>query len=770
MSSRLFFWLLFLPVAVAGQKTCRLTGYVQDAASGERLIGATIYSPVTKNGTTTNTYGYFSLNVETGNSCLQVNFVGYESQTVTLSLHADSLVYFNLKPGLELDEVQISAIASQSNPGLSSLSYNRLTPERIKKLPAFLGETDVLKAIQYLPGVKGGRENTANYNVRGGSGDQNLILLDGAPVYNIYHAFGFFSTFNSQAVKDVAFYKGGIPARYGGRLASVLDVTTREGNMKKAGGVFSISPVSSQLNYEAPVKQDTASFLVAFRRSFADLPMRAIQKISGSDQTFGYNFYDLNAKANWIVNPRNRLFLSLYTGRDRQFYRSADSGESIRSHYQWGNFTGVLRWNRLLGAKCFANFIAYASQYRYEQYSKSELENDFTRFKTFSKLWDYSLKADLEYYPVAYYTLRIGGQVSYLTFAPGIFQVQSNDFSVDYNQENRNKAGLVVIYAENQFRLGRFDLNAGLRLSGYVHQGQTYFYAQPRLALAVNLGQDYSLSASYMELGQYLHLLTNSSMGLPTDLWVGATARIKPQTGRQFSLGLEKKISNMLRAGVEAYYKDMDHVIRFKEGETFIDTKGDSWENAVVSGRGRAYGAELFVEKQTGRLTGMLSYTLSKSERLFDGVNDDQWFPFKYDRRHDLSLNGEYRLPAPSGKERSFSLGFTLQSGNHLSIADSEQSGVVLPGMEPGDWIGNWFLTRRTYDRPNNFKMPVFHHLDLGYTSTKKLRNGRNRTWSFSVYNVYSRLNAWYYYKKKGEVRKVSIFPVVPSVSYTFSW
>lgn len=771
MMNRLLLLLLLSPLWVTGQKSYRLTGYIQDARSGERLTGATVYHAASQKGTSTNTYGYFSLLLPEGTNKLQVQYVGYKALTLYINLQYDSLVYIHLEPGLEIDEVQVKGTAAKARSALSSLNYSRLNLIQMQKLPAFLGETDLLKAIQYLPGVKGGRENTATYNVRGGSSDQNLILLDGAPVYNIYHAFGFFSTFNSYAIKDAAFYKGGIPARFGGRLASVLDVTAREGNMKKAGGVFSLSLVSGQLTYEAPIKKDTASFLIAVRRSLIDVPMVLIQKASGADQTFGYGFYDLNAKSNWIVNEKNRLYFSLYAGRDRQFYRSEDYDTETRSHYQWGNLTGVLRWNKLMGSKLFANFSLYASRYRYEQYNRSESDDEFTLFETSSKLADYSLKTDFEYYPVSNYTLRFGTQLSYLKFAPGIFQVRSKDFSTDYNRQNRNEAGLAAAYAENQLHWGRFDLNGGIRFSAYAHQSQIHFYAQPRIAASADLGNDYSLSASYMYVSQYLHLLTNSSMGLPTDLWVGSTRRVQPETGQQASLGLEKKVNETYRAGVEAYYKNMDHVIRFKEGETFIDTKGDSWENAILAGKGRAYGTELFVEKQSGRLTGMFSYTLSKSERLFDGLNDGQWFPFKYDRRHDLSLNGEYRLPAPASKERSFSFGFTLQSGNYLSIPDYEQPGLVLPGMDHYLSSGiPWFSTRKSFDHPNNFKMPVFHHLDLAYSSTKKLGGNKSRTWSVSVYNAYNRLNPWYYYKKDGNVKKVSIFPVVPSITYIYRW
>ena len=766
-------FVLFLLISLPGmaQKQYRLSGYIQDARSSERLPGATVYNAADRRGVSTNAYGYFSLLLPAGATQLQVQFVGYMTLLLPVDLNADSLITINLQAGLEIDEVQVTGTAGSNHPELSALSFNRLNLSQIKTLPAFLGETDVLKAIQYLPGVKGGRENSASYNVRGSSGDHNLLLLGGAPVYNVYHAYGFFSTLSSYAIKDATFYKGGIPARYGGRLASVLDVTTREGNMKKENSTFAISPISGQLAYEAPIKKDTASFLVAFRRSFIDLPMTLIQKASDAEQTSGYKFYDLNMKANWIIDDKNRLYFSLYAGRDRQFYRSSDEGINTDGHYQWGNLTSIFRWNEVISPKLFANFSLYVSRFRYEQSSKNDSKEEYSRFKTSSQLWDYSLKSDFEYYPHPNYSLRFGTHFSYLEFAPGISQVKSNEFSADFNDQNRNQAGMGAVYAENQLQLGSLNLNAGARLSTYIGQGNFNFYVQPRLAASTALGNGYSLSASFMWLAQYLHLLSNSSMGMPTDLWVGSTNRIKPETGQQLSLGLEKTLNSSCRAGVELYYKTMNHVIRFREGESFVDIKGNSWEEAVLSGKGRAYGAEFFVEKQSGRFTGMFSYTLSKSERLFSNLNRGNWFPFKYDRRHDLSLNGAYHLTAPSNKERTISLGFTLQSGNYLSMPDFEQAGSVLPGMNHELLVDeSWFETRKSFDHPNNFKMPLFHHLDLGYSSTKKLSDTKRRTWSISVYNAYNRLNPWYYYKKNGQVRKVSVFPLVPSVSYTYSW
>ncbi|WP_423129062.1 TonB-dependent receptor [Gaoshiqia sp. Z1-71] len=777
MNKLILIFLLF-PLISAGQAKIRLSGYVQDAASGERLVGATVFHASSQTGTATNAFGYFNLLIHPGEQSLLVQYVGYKKRELSVSLRNDSTIIILLEAGLDLDEIQVKVSGRQTHGELSRLNYSRLDMDLIERLPVILGETDVLKAIQYLPGVKGARENTASYNVRGGSSDQNLILLDGAPVYNVNHAFGFFSTFNNHAIKNASFYKGGIPARYGGRLASVLDITSKEGNMKKGAGVFSISPISAQATYEGPIKQDTASFLLSCRRTFFDLPMILSQKIAGEDQEYGYQFYDLNAKANWIINENNRVYWSVYAGRDKQFYESSDRTTHNEDYYQWGNLTSVLRWNSLLSNKLFANFSLYYSRYNYEVssfYEDDDVDKDFyyyTHFKTTSKLWDYSLKADLEYNPKSNYTMRFGSQVSYLEFAPNVVQQRGTDDNFTFNDEYRNQSLMSEVYLENDYRHNRLSVNAGLRLSGYLADGAFYIYPQPRLAVAYELNSNWKASGSYMYMSQYLHKLSNSSMGMPADLWVASTGRVKPETGQQVSLGIEKSFNDTYRGGMEVYGKNMNNVIRYVEGESFLDTKNTNWEDILLIGQGRAYGSEFFLEKMTGRLTGMLSYTLSKTERQFDDLNAAEWFPDNYDRRHDLSLFGEYKLYSKKpDKKKSLTFGFTCQSGNKLSIPDTEQPGFLLPGMDL--FLGSgmpWFLTRKTYDHPNNFKMPAFHHLDLGYSSTKKKANGHSRTWNFSVYNVYNRLNPWYYYKKKGEVRKVSIFPVVPSVTYTYSW
>ncbi len=767
---------LFL-LSLTSQAQHLISGYVQDVQSAERLVGANVFIPHTNKGTTTNNFGYFSLNVSTDTCKLQIQHLGYQTQQININFKSDSLLIIQLKPGITLDEVAIYGTTQNQNREFSDLNYTQLNQKQITNFPAFLGETDVTKALQYQPGVSGGRENSAGFNVRGGSADQNLILLDGAPVYNMYHAMGFFSTFNTYAIKDATFYKGGIPAKYGGRLSSVLDITTREGNMREFDGVFSVGLISAQATIEAPIKQDKASFLLSFRRSYLDLPVRLALKLTNNESQVGYMLYDLNLKTNWIVNNNNRLYLSFYSGRDTQFYNYAQKFSNFYSDndYHWGNYTGVLRWNHIFNSKIFANFSAYGSYFENQTSSIINDDGDFATFRSRSNLKDYSLKSDFEYQHSSNYSLLFGSLVSHLQFAPGISYSETKDYSSTLNSDNKNNAMLAEMYAENKLNFNQLFLNIGGRISNYNYNNYSKWHFQPRFSAILKLKNDYAISASYMYTTQYLHFLSSSSMGMPSDLWVGSSNRVKPEISQQVSLGIEKNISTYIKLGIESYYKHTENVIRFKQGMGFSDGSEIYWEDAVVSGKGNSYGLELYAQKNTGRFTGMLSYTLSKSERLFDGLNNNDWFPFKFDRTHDFSINGKYPLRAPKDKTRSLSFSFILQSGNYYSIPDIEQENWLLPGMENTDyndsnWWDDYFATDKNYANPNNFQMPLFHHLDLGYESTKQLKKGRSRTWSLSVYNVYNRQNPWTYYKREGQFMQLSIFPIIPSFSYIYRW
>ncbi|MDX9881606.1 MAG: TonB-dependent receptor [Prolixibacteraceae bacterium] len=766
---------LIFPCLLFAQDYVTLSGYISEYGSQERLIGATLYSENTNTGTVTNPYGFYSIRLNRGKHNIRLAYMGYEPLETSINFKTDTTISFVLKKtSLTIDEVTVQGIHTRtSHTDFSLLNYRKLDMASISKVPVILGEHDVMKAVQYLPGIKGGAENTAGFNVRGSSGDQNLILLDGVPVYNAFHLMGFFSVFNGEAIKSVEVYKGGIPARFGGRLASVLDVRMKEGNMQKNRGSFFISPVSGNFTIEGPMKKDTASYIVSLRRTFIDLPMYLFQKINGYAQNYGYYFYDLNFKTNWIIDETNRVYFSVYTGLDRLFHRGEENESSNNYHYQWGNITSVLRWNKTFSPKVFSNTSIYYSHFQNTELSSSKEKENTNKLYLSSQLNELCLKTDIDWYVSNILVFRTGGKFSTMEFSPNIIQLRNKDYDVKLNKSGSKQALTGDIYWENELKLNHINTNIGIRGAGYFIDGTNYLSVQPRFSMNIFLSKNLKLNLSYMNTTQYLHLLSNSTLGLPTDLWVASTKNIKPQRGDQFSVGIEKNLLSDLSVGVEGYYKKTGHVTRFNEGAAFLSERDTNWENNVAVGQGEAYGIETIIQKQKGRFNWMASYTLAWSNQRFDEINNSKWFPFKYDRRHDISCLLEYQLnPNNTSCTRSINVGFTLQSGNNITIYDTETEGLMPPGFEvfKSPEINNWFRKRQTYSNPNNYKMPAFHHLDINYLTTNKKLSNKTYEWSFSVYNVYSRLNPWYLYKKDGKVKQVGIFPIVPSVSFKYSW
>ncbi|SHJ46322.1 Outer membrane receptor for ferrienterochelin and colicins [Tangfeifania diversioriginum] len=771
MKRNILILLLIIPFSVFAQEKFTISGYVESQSDMERLAGATVVAGPGL-GVATNSYGFYSLTLPAGAYRLNCRFVGYKTQTKQIDLKNDTILNFQLATGIELEEIEVKANRTdEAASQLSSLSFLNPGMEKIDRMPVILGERDVLKTLQFQPGIKSARENSAGFNVRGGSNDQNLILLDGVPVYNVNHLFGFFSVFNSDAIKDVSMYKGGIPARYGGRLSSVLDISMKEGNMKEPHGIFSISPVSARMTYEAPLKKDTAAFIVSLRRTLLDIPMFLYQTAIERDGNYGYYFYDFNAKTNWIINPRNRIYLSFYSGNDSQYYNNNRDGTNSKYRYSWGNITSVFRWNHIFSQKLFSNISAYYSRYQLNNHGSSDSGEQEMVFRATSDMQDLALKADFDWYVSPSYTIRFGGKASRMQFAPNIVQMKGIDTDIRLNEEQKNNSTHFEYFAEHNLNTGKFNVNLGMRGATYITGEKTYNYFEPRAALKFRSHTGFSANASYTQMTQFIHLLTNSSLGMPTDLWVASTDEVKPQESEQVSTGIEQRLSNYV-FGFETYYKWLRDVIRFEEGAVFLSSQDTKWNENISVGRGRAYGAEFMAKKVHGKLTGMLSYTLSWSERQFNEVNQGRWFPHKYDRRHDISLLGEYRLFKNEYREKSISFGFTLQSGNNLSMPDVEYEGMYLPGgSENSRGVPDWQQAKQSFDNPNNLKMPVFHHLDLGYNTKRKKQNGKTYTWSFSVYNVYNRMNPWYYYKNpSGKVKQVSIFPVIPSVGFKYTF
>ncbi|MFV0589760.1 MAG: TonB-dependent receptor [Draconibacterium sp.] len=789
-----FTFLCFVTLANAQQVT--ISGYVTDVATGEALINANVYELLKKKGTVSNVYGFYSLTLPTGKQNVQFSFVGYGRQSFDLDLQKDTVINVKLKLMGELDEVTVSA--AKSNVERTQMSLFELPTERIEKLPVILGEPDVLKVIQLLPGVQSGTEGTSGIYVRGGGADQNLFLLDGVPVYNANHLFGFFSVFNANAVKTVSLYKGGFPARFGGRLSSVVDIRMKEGNDQEFKGEFSIGLVSSRFSLEGPINKGKTAFIVSGRRTYIDILAQPLIKSGNTENekfNAGYYFYDLNAKINHKFSDTDRLFLSVYGGEDqaynREKYKSTTS--NYRDYYDdnlgWGNVTSALRWNHVFGPKLFSNVTATYSKYKFDVESDYEYSEDqyYNRdyFKYMSGIDDVAAKIDFDYYPSTNHSLKFGASNIWHTFKPGVNHEKTTIDEEQYvqNQDttygNQNiGANELDVYAEDNWDISpRLNANIGLHFSWFNVQNTNYTSLQPRLALRYLVSDKLSLKASYSKMSQYIHLLSSATISLPTDLWLPTTKNVKPQNSHQWALGAAYKHSKGYDFTVEAFYKTMDNLIEYKPGATFSGVS-EGWESKIETGKGWSYGAEFMVEKKTGKTTGWLGYTLSWANRKFENLNFGKTFPAKYDRRHDVSLvlNHEF------SKKFDMGLAWVYGTGNATTLGVQKYYSV-LPGVGSYGYYTGGEITY--YGGRNSYRMPSYHRLDLSMNFHKQKKRGI-RTWTVGVYNAYSRQNPFYMYwdtktivvstpegetySSKPVLKQVSLFPIIPSISYSFKF
>lgn len=793
------FILLFLSIGILlplnGQESppssvtenATLSGYVKDASSGETLIGVNIYVKELQNGTTSNVYGFYSLSIPPGIYNIEFSYLGFERTIQTIELKANTKLDIELsEEGLALEEVVVVGEKEDENISNSEMSVNKLNIQTIQKLPALLGEVDVIRSIQLLPGVTTVGEGATGFNVRGGSIDQNLMLLDEAPVYNSSHLFGFFSVYNPDAVKDVKLYKGGIPARYGGRLSSILDVRMKEGNNKRFSGTGGIGFIFSRLALEGPIIADKASFIVAARRSYIDV--LAGPFLNGDLEDTRLNFYDLTLKTNYTVNNKNRIYLSAYLGRDNFGFGGGQG-------FNWGNATTTLRWNHLFSDKLFSNFTAYYSNYDYELNFGDEAEN---RFDWDAKIINYSLKPEFSWYVNPNNLVTFGGQGIAYVFEPGnaigVSEGEARDISLD------NKYAIEAsAFIENEQTINsKLSLHYGLRFSYFNYTGagrsyefeegtpgirrapvsfkdfdqwesiQTYSNLEPRASLKYQLNQSTSLKASYNRMAQYIHLVSNTTASTPVDVWTPSTNNIKPQIADQVALGFFKNFKdNTYVTSAEVYYKGFNNMVEYIDGADVL--LNEFLEGDLLTGDGRAYGLELQVEKKKGKLTGWLSYTLARTERKVDGINNDEWYASRFDQTHNFSTTMFYEL----SKKWTFSANFVLNSGTPATFPNSrfEQQGFIIPN--------NSNRTR------NNVRIPVYHRLDLSATLNNKQKEGKRWSsfWVFSVYNIYSRRNPFSIYFEQQDVRPANGDPIqtqavrlsvvgnfIPSIAYNFKF
>ena len=792
----LCFALLCSTVFVCAQEVT-ISGYVTDVASGESLINANIYETLKKKGTVSNVYGFYSLTLPPGQQSLQFSFVGYNKQTINLNLRKDTVINIRLKQMGDLDEITVHA--TKSNVERTQMSLIELPTERIERLPVLLGEPDVLKVIQLLPGVQAGTEGTSGIYVRGGGADQNLFLLDGVPVYNASHLFGFFSVFNSNAVKTVNLYKGGFPARFGGRLSSVVDIRMKEGNDQEFKGEFSVGLISSRFSFEGPINKGKTAFIVSGRRTYVDLlaqPFIKLANKNNDDDSYnaGYYFYDLNAKINHKFSDRDRLFLSMYRGKDKAYDKEkstsgdTDYYDKYNDNLGWGNITSALRWNHVFGSKLFSNATLTYSKYNfdvesdYEYKERDDYNKDYFRYT--SGINDFTAKVDFDFYPTANHSLKLGASNTWHTFKPGVNHektiVDEDEYQMNQDTTYGNQniaANEFDAYVEDSWNItSRLNANIGLHFSWFNVENTNYTSFQPRLALRYLVSDKLSVKASYAKMSQYIHLLSSATISLPTDLWLPTTQNVKPQNSHQWALGAAYKHDKGYELSVEAFYKKMDNLIEYKPGATFSGV-GEGWESKIETGKGWSYGAEFMLEKKTGKTTGWLGYTLSWSNRKFDNLNFGETFPAKYDRRHDINLvlNHEF------SKKFDIGLAWVYGTGNATTLGTQEYS-AMLPGSSSYPTEGG--ITY--YGGRNSYRMPSYHRLDFSMNFHKQKKRGV-RTWTVALYNAYSRQNPFYlywgskkvenisqsgepYYTRKPALKQVSLFPLIPSVSYTFKF
>jgi len=781
---------LMLSTHAFSQEKHTLSGYVKDKSNGESLIGATVVIEELSSGNITNVYGYYSITVPPGDYNVSFRYIGYQSETHQISLQQNVRLDVELAESeQQLEAVVVTAKPEDVNVTSVEMSTAELEISQIKKIPAFMGEVDVIRSLQLLPGVSTVGEGASGFNVRGGSVGQNLILLDEAPVYNSSHMFGFFSVFNPDAVKDVKLYKGGIPARYGGRLASILDVRMKEGNIKNYEVNGGVGTIFSRFSVEGPIAKEKSSFILAGRRSYIDVlaqPFLKANDLSG----VGLRFWDLTFKTNYHLSEKDRIYLSGYMGRD-VFKFDAKQG------FDWGNKTATIRWNHLFNERIFSNTSMFVSNY---DYGFEFGQTDKDKFSWHSDVLTYNFKEQFSYFINTSNELTFGAEGILYQFKPakvyGVSDGETSDFSLD----NRKSIESAVYVGNEQKVSSRFRMEYGLRLSGfnYVGPGDVYHYGQPdqpgtrkpvvgvdkaknwenikfyynlepRFSFNYRINESTSIKGSYNRMAQYIHLVSNTTASLPTDVWTPSSNNIQPQLADQVALGVFRNFfDNKIETSVEVYYKAMQNQVDYIDGAEILINQ--YLEGDLLSGKGRAYGAEFFVKKPEGRLNGWISYTLAKTERRVNGINNYNWYPTRYDQRHNVKVTANYELTA----RWSIAANFTLITGTPYTLPSYryEVQGYTIPGVSGR----------------NNGRVPDYHRLDLGATwYMKKVKpNGKAKKiqdhWVFTIYNVYARKNPFSIYFAQTnnlsdvgqaitQANQVSILGTfVPAASYNFKF
>ncbi|MCS6819156.1 MAG: TonB-dependent receptor, partial [Chitinophagales bacterium] len=770
-----------------------LSGYLRDSASGETLIGATLLVVELNKGVASNEYGFYSLTLPAGNYTIKVSYIGYRSEVRSIALDKDLRLNFALQPNvIETKEVVISA-ERKVNVESSQMGKQEIKIEQAKTIPALLGEVDVLKTLQLLPGIASAGEGNSGFYVRGGGPDQNLVMLDEAVVYNTGHLFGFFSVFNGDAIKNTTVIKGGMPAKYGGRISSVVDVAMKEGNMKRYEVEGGIGIIASRLTAQGPLWKDKMSFIVSARRTYIDALLRPVLKDleDGRWAGNGYYFYDINAKFNYRISDKDRVYVSSYFGRD--VFNFTAPGGGFGFNFPWGNRTATVRWNHLYSDKLFSNATFCYNDFEFN----ASTQFQGVKFNVNSSVREYTGKIDFDYSPVIGHFMQFGAQYNYHIFTP--YQASGSAGTTTFNNTNKapKHAHETAIYFLDDFDAFRWlKINAGLRASMFNFVGpfekitfdrfgratdtlrfarneniKTYWGLEPRLSARFKTGQSSSVKLGVTWNQQYIHLVSQSTTTLPVDLWVPSSLRVKPQIGIQYALGYFRNFKDdMYETSVEVYFKDMYNQIEYGEsavGEISVDV-----EDLFTFGRGYSTGAEFFVKKAIGKFTGWIGYTLAWTWRKFPELNEGKPFYARYDRRHDLSVVVMYEI----NKRWKVSGTFVFASGQRTTLPVS----FYLHEGKP----------RFIYGPRNWFQLPPYHRLDLGFTYTIPHKGNYYSDITVSIYNAYNRLNPYFIFidpdgdlnsqrKEDGtvrdanfqfEARQASLFPILPSITWNFKF
>jgi outer membrane receptor for ferrienterochelin and colicin len=705
------------------------------------------------------------------------SYVGYRPQTIRLKLRKDTTLTVALNTVI-LKEVQVNAYQAEGNPERTQMSAATIPVGVFQKVPTLMGESDVFKVLQLLPGVQGGNEGSSGLYVRGGGPDQNLILMDGVPVYSASHLYGFFSTFNADAINHVELVKGGFPARYGGRLSSVVDIRMKEGNASQYHGQLGIGIIASRILLEGPLKKGKTSFLLSARRSYLNLLNSSIFQTSDAGNADNYHFYDINAKVNHKFNARNRVYFSLYIGQDKT--RSETENGYVDSAYtltlksdaniSWGNAIAALQWNHVINKRLFSNFSAALTHYRFrvlnetsserQSSASTSTEDQFYRYDYESGIRDYSVQADFDFIPNRFHYFRFGVHAIYHQFTPGVLAVSSSQST---NQQDASviDAGEFSGYIEDDWRVNqRIGLNVGLRVTTFLVDRKSYPSLQPRISARYLIFSDLAIKASFATMQQNVHLLSNSGIGIPTDLWVPATGSIRPQTSQQVAIGLVYNLPNDYEVQMEGYYKTMANVIEYGDGASYLDMD-QNWQNKVESGSGEGYGIELFMQKKVGRVSGWVGYTLSWAYRTFPNLNQGKPYPYRYDRRHDAKVVLSYEV----GDQLSLGLVWVYGTGNAVSVPLEMYQGEYTVESFDSSTPVIWH-----YGDRNGFRMRAYHRLDLSANYSILAKRVVHR-FTLSIYNAYARKNPYYlqfgYHENRRSLIQENLFSVLPSLTYS---